>query len=320
LLLVRLADRFGIEWLAKADAAAAMGVAGIVIYVSWQLGRRTVAGLLDEIPANMRDEVIHAVKVPGVLNVERVRLRRSGPETFADVTLTVSRETTFERAHEIAVGAETAVRDILPGADVVVHVDPVRPDHEKLHNTVRLLAGRQGLNAHDIRVHDVLGRRSLELHLEVNSAMRLEEAHRQATALEDALRQALPGIDQIVTHIEPDGEATARQDRPADETQVRQALAVLAREAGLDCQPHSIMVHRESGELAVSFHCIMDPNAPIADAHALAEQVENALRARVPNLGRVIVHVEPPEATDGSGEVEERSGRSPTVPATTRSQ
>jgi divalent metal cation (Fe/Co/Zn/Cd) transporter len=185
---------------------------------------------------------------------------------------------------------------------VVVHVDPVRPDHEKLPDTVRLLAGRQGLNAHDIRVHDVLGRRSLELHLEVNSTLRLDEAHRQATALEDALRQALPGIDQIVTHIEPDGEATATPpDMPANEAQVRQVLAALPREAGLDCHPHNITVHREAGELAVSFHCIMDPGAPIADAHALTEQVESALRARVPNLARVIVHIEPPEATDGNG-------------------
>ena len=45
--LVKLSEWLHLPWLVKADAVAAMGVAGIVIYVSLQLGRRTIAGLLD---------------------------------------------------------------------------------------------------------------------------------------------------------------------------------------------------------------------------------------------------------------------------------
>ena len=43
LLLVRGADWLGLAWLTKADALAAMGVAGIVVYISAQLGQRTIA-------------------------------------------------------------------------------------------------------------------------------------------------------------------------------------------------------------------------------------------------------------------------------------
>jgi divalent metal cation (Fe/Co/Zn/Cd) transporter len=37
----------------------------------------------------------------------------------------------------------------------------------------------------------------------------------------------------------------------------------------------------------------------MTDAHALTEKIEGALRARVPNVGRVVIHVEPPDAVDG---------------------
>ena len=213
LLLVRGADWLGLAWLAKADALAAMGVAGIVVYVSAQLGRRTIAALLDAVPGGVQDQIVNAIRdeVEGVLGVTRVRVRRSGPEAFADVTLRVSRDVPLERAHDIAAEAEGAVRKILPAADVVVHVDPVRAEDEGTVTTVRLLAEKHGLNAHDIHVYDVAGRRSLAVHLEVNQEMRVGEAHEKATKFEQALRAALPGIDQIVTHIEPTGDVMALQ-------------------------------------------------------------------------------------------------------------
>ena len=90
LAFVWLSDRLGIPALAKADAIAALIVAGIVVYVSLQLGTRTVAALIDGVPASVRDDVRRArCACPGVLEVKQVRVRRSGPESFADVQLTV---------------------------------------------------------------------------------------------------------------------------------------------------------------------------------------------------------------------------------------
>jgi cation diffusion facilitator family transporter len=297
LLLVRGADWLGLPWLAKADAVAAMGVAGIVVYVSVQLGQRTIAALLDAVPGGVRDQIVSVIHndVEGVLGVTRVRVRRSGPEAFADVTLKVSRDVPFERAHDIAARAEAAVRRILPAADVVVHVDPVRAQDEGTVTTVRLLAEEHGLNAHDIHVYDVAGRRSLAVHLEVSQTLCVGEAHEKATKFEQDLRAALPGIDQIVTHIEPAGDETALQRAtPTEKAQVLQALKSLRDETGITCQPHDLMVHRVAGELTVSFHCVMSADAAITDAHSITERVEQRLRAQVPNLGQVMIHVEPP--------------------------
>lgn len=125
LLLVRLADAINIPALAQADAVAALVVAGIVIYVSLQLGRRTVAGLLDEIPVGLRDEMVDIVKkVPGVQKVKHVRLRWSGAEAFVDIEITARENVTFERSHEIATQTEQAIQKALPEAKVIVHIEP----------------------------------------------------------------------------------------------------------------------------------------------------------------------------------------------------
>lgn len=125
LVFVSLAEWLKVEWLAKADAIAAIGVAVIVIYVSVQLGRRTILDLMDGIPPGLRGQVANAAKVEGVLKVNQLRIRQSGAETFVDMTISVSKGESLTAAHDIATQAETVVQDILPGADVTVHVEPL---------------------------------------------------------------------------------------------------------------------------------------------------------------------------------------------------
>ncbi len=295
LALVVVSQRWNIPWLAKADSAAAIGVACIVVWVSLQLGRRTVTALLDGVPASLTDAVRSAVRVPGVVEVKQVRVRRSGPEAFADVRLTVARAASFEQSHDIAAAAEAAVQAILPGADVVVQIEPVKADHEGWLTTVRVLAARQGMGAHGIRIYDLgAGGHSVELHLEVNEALSLDQAHAQATAFEQTLREAIPGIAQVITHIEPAGDAIARREATAaNETDIRQIIEDLSEEMGYHCHPHEVTVRRAGGELQISFHCTLAPGMPITEAHTVTERMESLLRSQVPGLGRVVIHVEP---------------------------
>src|SRR5438876_5044440 len=79
LLLVLIGRTYGIGWLRDADPIAALVVAGVVVYVSWRLARRTIDALLDAAPAGVRGRIIAAVRrVDGLLEIDRVRIRRAG--------------------------------------------------------------------------------------------------------------------------------------------------------------------------------------------------------------------------------------------------
>ncbi|HEY9076780.1 MAG TPA: cation diffusion facilitator family transporter [Anaerolineaceae bacterium] len=125
----------GCVWLAKtfpalrflhsADSIAALGVAVIVIYVSIELGIRTVQGLLDTSPKGMVDKVKVAVEnVPGVVDCHNIRTRMSGPQLFIDVHILVDGEQTLKEAHDLTESIEKAIHQIVPEADITIHPEP----------------------------------------------------------------------------------------------------------------------------------------------------------------------------------------------------
>jgi cation diffusion facilitator family transporter len=295
LVAVLIAKRYQMPWLIQADSVAALCVAGIVVWVSIQLGKKSIDDLLDSVPTGLHEQVEDAVRqVPGVGEIRKLRLRRSGPEVFVDVTIAVERAVPFEKVHDISDAVEAAVRAVLPEADVVVHVEPVVSDAEDLTTKVRLLATRHDLGAHGIRIYEEQGQRWLELHLEVNESLTLDEAHQKSTEFEAALREAIPGLERIVTHIEPAGDSTSTvQAEPVGEKKIRQVLEQFRRDHRLIFNPHDLHVQQIGDELAVSLHCTLDPSTSITDAHEFTVQLEDYLRSRIKRLGRVVIHVEP---------------------------
>jgi len=294
LVCVWLADRVGKPWLDQADSVAALGVAGIVVWVSIQLGKRTIDDLLDAVEPGLREEVARAAMAPGVLQVLETRVRRGGPDVFVEISVSFDRSLAFEKVHDITTQVEERVRKVLSRAQVVVHAEPVKGQDENLEAQVRLAASRQGLAVHSVRVSEKDGKQNLDLHLEVDRKLTVGEAHAQADALETDLHAAHPGLTRITVHLEPArAEVAHATGAPISEERVMTALQAASRECELRCQPHDVEVGNVDGELAVTCHCWIAPSAPITAAHSLTQQLEQRLRLRLPQLGRVVIHVEP---------------------------
>ena len=299
---VLLAERLNRPWLEKADALAALGVAAIVVWVGLRLGRRAVDDLLDRIPPGMQEAVRRAVaSVEGVETIRRVRLRRSGPLYFADITLTVDCTARIENAHQLSEQAETATKTVLPDADVTVHIEPGDFNADDVLAAVRVCAARHGLEAHGVRIIDEPDGRSIELHVEVDDTLRLEEAHRQSTLFENDLRESLPDLTSIVTHIEPAGDAPAQLEAQSDaqaadeKTLLERALKSFAQTEPVDFAVHDIKFATGGDGAELSFHCTLDAKTPITAAHDFTQRLESFLHAEMPGLGRVVIHTEPAE-------------------------
>ena len=72
-------------------------------------------------PAGVRNRIIEAVRnVEGVLEVDRVRIRRAGNRYFADFSVGMSRNVTFQKSERVANEVYCRIRGLLPDADVVV--------------------------------------------------------------------------------------------------------------------------------------------------------------------------------------------------------
>jgi cation diffusion facilitator family transporter len=297
LSLVWLSERLGSEWawLIKADAVAALVVAIIVIYVSLQLGRRAVAVLLDTAPAGLVERIAaEASRVPGVEAMGPVRARQAGASTFVDLTVHVDRSVSLEEAHQIAVKVELRVGALLHRGDVVVHVDPERQRAETLPQTLGAIAARQGLRVHNVHAHELKGRYLVDLHAEVPPDLTLDEAHERINRLEASIREELPHVSSVSTHIEPRAVPLVPDvgERRTDAELRAQIAALIEGIAGLHgC--HQVEIRAAPDGRDVVLHCLADPDLPIVEAHRLSELAESRLRAEIPGIAQVLVHIEP---------------------------
>ncbi|MGD9316847.1 MAG: cation-efflux pump [Anaerolineae bacterium] len=300
LLLVWLGDWLGPEWawLAKADAVAALVVAGIVIWVSLQLGRRAVAVLLDAAPPGLVEQIAaEAGRVPGVQSLGPVRVRQAGPHVFVDLTVNVDRSASLQEAHQVAEAVDNWVSKLVYRGDVVVHVDPVRPSEEDLSQTASAIASRLGLRTHDVHAHEVRGRYYVDLHVEVPADLPLKQAHDRVSQLEAAVCQELPQVQDIHSHIEPDAlpVTPVAVMSPQEEAALgAQILEITGSVSGLHgCDRTHIRPGPQGYDVVI--HCLADPSLPIAEAHRLTDEAEKRILAQLPAVSQVLIHVEPGE-------------------------
>ena len=294
LLLVLLGRRFGIGWLRDADPIAALFVAGVVVYVSWRLARRTIDALLDAAPAGVRSRIISAVsRVDGLLEVDRVRIRRAGNRYFADLSIGLSRNVTFQRSEQVADAVTDAVHNVLPDADVVVHSVPRAVNTENIFDRVRAVATRNNLNVHDVSVQDLRGNLHVEQHLELDERLSLKDAHDRVTVLEAEIRRDVPEISSILTHIESEPATIEPGDEMVRDARLEKRLKAIAAEFPEILDMHDVQIKRVRGRLYVSCHCTMSDDLPLTRVHDISTQLEIRFKQAAPELFRVLIHPEP---------------------------
>jgi cation diffusion facilitator family transporter len=295
LALVWLGDRLpDAEWLAHADAVAALLVSAIVVVVGLRLGRETVAALVDTAPPGVLPRLRDvAAEVDGVLAVPRVRLRRVGNKLFVDLTALVARTTPFARAHEVADAVEERVSAEIPNADVVVHLEPIAAPTESPAERVHFVARQHGVRVHDVRVRQLGEQMEVDLHVELEPDLTLADAHAMATGLEEALLAADTRIGAVNTHLEAP-ERVSRDEEITDQSQelVGQVRTVADRLAGRGAT-HEVRVYRGRDDRNLVLHASFPAELAVDEVHQLSAEIERALRAELPGIGTVLVHAEP---------------------------
>jgi len=298
--LVWAGETWDLPGLVYADALAGLTVAAVILWVGSQLGRRTLDALLDAAPKGLQQEIAVALeRMEGVLGVLRVRVRRAGNRHFVDATVTVPRSASLEQVHALSDAIEKRIGEIVP-SDVMVHVEPRAPVGEHLFEAIRALAQRLGLAIHELHASQQDGRLFIELHLEVDENLSLREAHRQASELEDKIRELRDGAMDVNIHIEPLGRHIATPDSGIGEMRqlanaIEDFLNGLPSEFDELVNCHDVRVRQVEHHILVSCHCAMKSELPITEVHDVTAALEDRVKERFQQIYRVTIHPEPSE-------------------------
>ena len=228
----------------NADAYSAITVAGLIVYTSLGLGRRTLDVLLDKAPKGIQGQLHESITgFEGIKKAHSIRVRKVGKDTFVDLHIEVPRIFTHDKAHRIATNVENKIKnEILPNSDVVVHVDAVE-DYltETIKDKIRLISEDfpSIKNVHSIYLSNIVVNEQpdrsknnneisensiqlLHLYLDVqmDDKLSFKIAHGVVDDFEKKIKEEVQNIKRITTHIETDldTESSVGHEEFADQT------------------------------------------------------------------------------------------------------
>ena len=278
---------------ARADSAAALFVAVLVLLAAARLMKRNVDVLMDRAPADAEEAALAAIaRIEPAVSLDRLRMRQAGARQFADVVITVPPGAAVSQGHAAADRVEAALHAALPGSDVVVHVEPAH-DEEAIRDRAHTaaLGVPRVREVHNVSVLHVGRGTEVSLHLKLPGELTLEEAHGVATEVEQAIKAAAPEVDSVQTHLEPLAEA-GRGRQVADDSAERDVVLRIVREI-TGHEARELRFLRTDDGLVAHLTLGLEGESRLSDAHARASEIEERIRLARPEIADVVVHTEP---------------------------
>jgi cation diffusion facilitator family transporter len=133
LVLVQVTD------VVELDAVVALLVALAIVYAGIRILTRSSRVLVDEaLPPEEMDvvrEVIESHPASELVGFHKLRGRRAGSARHIDLHVQFAPGTTLERAHAVAHELQGTIQARIRSADVLVHLEPARPEDRNLGRT-----------------------------------------------------------------------------------------------------------------------------------------------------------------------------------------
>jgi ferrous-iron efflux pump FieF len=111
----------------QADAWFAIGISGFILWQAIKMAYEAVQSLLDrQIPLDDQERIaVLSSSVSGVRGIHQLRTRQAGMTTFIQLHIELDDELPLVDAHTIADEVEDRLLIAFPGADIMIHQDPV---------------------------------------------------------------------------------------------------------------------------------------------------------------------------------------------------
>jgi cation diffusion facilitator family transporter len=143
-----------------------------------------------------------------------------------------------------------------------------------------------------LRMRQAGGRQFADVVIGVSPGAAVGQGHAAADAVEEAVERALPNAD-VVVHVEPLEDASLRE-------RVHAAAVAVPRVR----EVHNISLVDVGGRTELSLHLKLPGELSLDEAHDVAEELESAIRAAIPEIAGVQTHLEPLTEASAAAEVD----------------
>jgi cation diffusion facilitator family transporter len=304
---VRPADRGHPYGHGKAQNLAALAEAGFLILVSLFIAGAALARLFDVVDVRVDTTWWTFAAIACVIAIDSSRLTvswRTGRRERSDALIANALHFGSDLAGTLAVLAGLVLAAIgFPAGDslaaLFVAALVIVAAGRLLRRNVNVLMDRAPADAEEhavraiaeldppvelrrLRVRESGGKHFADVVIGIPPDAAVGQGHEAADRVEDALRAQLPDAD-VVVHVEPEAGASELRERA-----LAAALSVpRVREI------HNLSVLEVGGGVEISLHLKLPGGLELSRAHEIAEEVEQRIKAAMPEVTEVQTHLEP---------------------------
>jgi len=232
--------------------------------------------------------------IDGVEGIKFLRLRESGPKTFIDMSIYISRTVPFQKVHDIMDVVEVKIKGIKSNSDVTIHSEPIETEKETIMDKVRLIVNKNGLQCHDIFSYVIDNENYVELDVEYLTNDNFSEAHDVITEIEEEIYREIKSINKVRIHIDEPSDLIMHSKNVLEENKsmVDQIKKIIFSSSDIkEC--FDINIIKSNGKLRISMTCVFPENMGFSQVHRLAHKLESDIYKLSEDINSVMIHAEP---------------------------
>ena len=284
------------------DPLGALGVSAVILFVSFNLARRSFDALIDHAPEGTREKIIEICQnIPGIVECTRVRVRHSGPELFADIVVIVDENIATAEAHSIAESIEERLEDLAPKVDVIVHIEPTEGDISKysemnIYDQMQIIGRRipEIQSVHNIRVFEIADSLDIAADLEMSTDLTLEQAHSVSDIYERKLRELVGDcINSVTLHLETTMTKEVSKDLTIEASEIVELVKEIVSEFSPPVNFRNVKIREDQEGISVLLDCAIPGEMTLTESHDIAEEIEKRILERLKPVKSVFLHFDP---------------------------
>jgi len=308
---------FSIQFL---DPYFSIALSILIIITSINLSREGIKDLIDVNPVNalIIDEIkLNVFNLDHVNGVEELKVRFSGNTLFLEIRLSVEDHISVVHANEITKTIRALSKKFFPSykVETLVEMNPLSGESslgEKIMNLLYTMKSefKEISDFKDLNVFRIKNKYFLSLAIVVDDSLSLEEAHELSSLFESQLKEQIPFIARIITHIESKtmlkksltDHLICKPIEPKKKKEIQDSLSSLLKSIPEVKGYHGLELWAALDFCILELHIFFKGALNISRVHILTTEVEQQIKKiiEIDNLTEVILHSEPLEGrTDG---------------------
>jgi len=274
------------------DFVAALILGGLLAILSVKLVYKTALDLTDIISPELVKNVKEiTTSTEGVIDVGPILMRRSGDTIFADVTISLRGDTSFDKAHEISNNVEGNIKNAISNTAITIHFEPNWKDvplDAKILDIAKSVDGVKGV--HNVSTHKTKGRTYSNLHVMVDREINLLSAHKISEIIEQKIQENIPEIEHATIHLEPF--VSIPENLNLEDKITKEKIETILKKYPEIKKIGRIVSLNFENILKIDIDCSFDKELSIEKVHDLTSEIEHVIRTEIKNAV-ITIHPEP---------------------------